>query len=194
MELIYTDKHGVEQGVLRAYTLDLSFGVSENNFELTVNKTESMLEDGAILHIEGTEYGGIVGGMKSDSAIETRTSIGRTWHGILDSKVLEPDLGDAYLVISGDSITVLSFLFARMGLSTLFVASKEHGSVQISPYQFARYCKGYAGIRAMLKANKAKLKMFLLKSHFLKNILKRLLKIKTKNNTKRYGIFHIFFI
>lgn len=160
MDLIFTDKNGIEQGALQAYVLDLSFGIEENNFELTVNKTEPMLEDGAILHIENTEYGGIVGGLKSDSALDTRTRTGRTWHGVMNSKVLEPDPGTDYLIVSGDSIEVLSDLFARMGLSALFVSSKEHGSVHIKPYQFARYCKGYEGVRAMLKANKAKLKMY----------------------------------
>ena len=161
MDLIYTNAQRVELGVLQAYTLDLSFGTdnNENDFELTLGKTEPELEDNAIIYIEGTEYGGIVGGMKSNSAEETRTSIGRTWHGILNSKVIEPDPGADYLVISGDANECLSFMVDRMGLSALFTTSVELSGITIKGYKFARYVKGYDGLRAMLASAGAKLKM-----------------------------------
>lgn len=159
MDLIYTNRKGIEQGVLQSYSLDLSFGAAENNFELTVDKSEPILENGAYIHIEGTEYGGIVGGQKYDSELRTRTTTGRTWHGVLNSKVLEPNAGADYLIVSGDSVTVLTALISRLGLSKLFTAAKDHGSITVKRYQFARYCKGYDGIRAMLKASSAKLRM-----------------------------------
>ncbi len=93
MDLIFTNAKKVDQGVLLAYSLDMSFGedVNENDFELTIGSTETMLEDNSVIYIEGTEYGGIVDGMKSNTASETLTHIGRTWHGILNSKVIQPD-------------------------------------------------------------------------------------------------------
>ncbi len=161
MDLIYTNAQRVELGVLQAYALDLSFGVDEreNDFELVLGKTEPMLEDDAIIYMEGTEYGGIVGGMKSNSSNETRTHLGRTWHGVLNSKVIQPDPGESHLVVSGDANEILGALIARLGLSALFSASVARSGVTVKNYQFNRYVKGYDGIRAMLASCSAKLKM-----------------------------------
>lgn len=161
MDLIFTNAKKVDQGVLFAYSLDLSFGedVNENDFELTIGETESMLEDNAVIYIEGTEYGGIVDGMKSNTDSETLTYIGRTWHGILNSKVIQPDSGSDHLIVSGDANVVLAFLIARLGLSGLFVAAETMSGINIAGYKFSRYCMGYDGIRAMLAANGAKLKI-----------------------------------
>lgn len=161
MDLIYTNAMRVDQGVLSAYTFDLSFGADEygNDYEITIGKSEAALESKAFVYIEGTEYGGIVDGMKSTTTDESITYIGRTWHGILNSKVIQPDTGKNYLVVSGDANDVLSMLIARLGLSDLFSAVKKSSGINISRYQFHRYCKGYDGIRAMLAENGAKLKI-----------------------------------
>ena len=159
MDLIFTNAKRVDQGVLSAYAFDLSFGVSENDFEVTIGTNETKLEDGSFLYMEGTEYGGIVDGLKASTHSETTTHKGRTWHGILNSKVIQPDTGKSHLVVSGDANEVLSFLIARVGLSALFVASEELSGIHISGYKFNRYCKCYDGIRAMLAEAGAKLKI-----------------------------------
>lgn len=161
MDLIYTDAQRVEQGILLAYALDLSFGIdeNENDFELTLGKTEPLLEDGAVIYMPGTEYGGIVGGMRSNSSDEARTHLGRTWHGILNDKVLCPDPGADYLIVNGEANAVMGQLIARLGLSGLFTARAASSGININGYQFARYIRGYDGFRAMLASASAKLKM-----------------------------------
>lgn len=159
MDLIFTNAKRVDQGVLSAYALDLSYGADENDFEITLGANEAVLESGAFVYMEDTEYGGMVGGLKASTNGETITYTGRTWHGIMNSKVIQPDSGEDYLVVSGDANEVLSFLIDRLGLSGLFVAAEELSAVSISGYQFNRYCKGYDGIRAMLAASGAKLKI-----------------------------------
>ena len=159
MDLIYTNANRVDQGVLSTYAFDLSFGASENDFEMTLGANEPVLEFGAFAYIEGTEYGGVVDGVKAVTNGETITYKGRTWHGMMNSKVIQPDSGKDYLVASGDANEVLSMLIDRLGLSGLFVAEEELSGVSVSGYKFNRYCKGYDGIRAMLAAKKAKLKM-----------------------------------
>ena len=158
MDLIYTNAERVDHGVLSAYTLDLVYGVdvNDNNFELTLGKSEPMLETGALIYIEGSEYGGIVDGLRSSSNTETRTSLGRTWHGILDSKILSPDAGADHLVVTGDANAILAQLIRRMGLGDLFTVPDVDSGISIEEYQFARYVKGYEGIRAMLTAHGAK--------------------------------------
>jgi len=159
MDLIYTNPERVDMGVLLAYELDLSFGVddNENDFELVLGKSEPLLEDGALIYVEGTEYGGIVGGLKSNSVEETRTHIGRTWHGLLNSKVIEPDPGADYLTVTGDAHDVLALLLPRLGLSELFSVKSGASGVAVKNYKFDRYIKGYDGIRKMLGKHGAKL-------------------------------------
>jgi hypothetical protein len=161
MDLIYTDARKIDQGVLSAYSLDLSFGEdqNENDFELTISNNDARLEDDAVIYFEDTEYGGIIDGLKTNSESETRTYIGRTWHGLLNNKVIQPDSGADYLIVSGDANAVLGTLIARLGLSGLFKADSEPSGITITNYQFARYCLAYDGIRAMLAEFDAKLMM-----------------------------------
>ena len=159
MDLIYTDENRIDKGVLSAYAFDLSFGASENDFEMTLGANEPVLSDGSFAYIEGTEYGGVVDGIKASTTSNTVTYKGRTWHGLLNSKVIEPDAGEPYLIVSGDANELLSMLIDRLGLSGLFVAAEELSGINIRKYQFHRYCKGYDGIRDMLEDNGAKLKI-----------------------------------
>lgn len=159
MDLIFTNAKRVDQGILSAYSFDLSYGAEENDFEMTVGANDAAIEFGAFVYIEGTEYGGIVDGLKATTNGETITYNGRTWHGMMNSKVIQPDSGADYLVVSGDANEVLAFMIARLGLSGLFVVAEESSGISVSNYQFHRYCKGYDGIRAMLSASGAKLKI-----------------------------------
>ena len=159
MDLIFTNSEREDQGVLSTHAFDLSYGAAENDFELTLGADEPTLEKGACIFVEGTEYGGIIGGIKTSTNGETITYKGRTWHGIMNSKVIEPDTGENYLIVSGDANEVLSFLIARLGLSGLFVADENPSGVNISSYKFHRYCKGYDGAADMLADNGGKLKI-----------------------------------
>lgn len=161
MDLIYTNALREDRGVLLAHSLDLSFGTdeNENDFEIVLGKTEPLLEDGAIIYIEGTEYGGIVDGMRSASTDEVRTHIGRTWHGILNDKVICPDPGADYFIVDGEAHALIDELIQRLGLGELFRARAASSGINISRYQFARYVRAYDGIRAMLSSASAKLKM-----------------------------------
>lgn len=159
MDLIYTNAQRADLGVLFTHSFDLSYGDSENDFELTVGANEAPLEAGAFVYIDGTEYGGIIDGVKTSTNGETITYIGRTWHGILNSKVIEPDPGDDYFVISGYADDVLPRLINRLDLSDLFVASEEISDISWYAYKFPRYCKGYDGIRTMLEKAGAKLRI-----------------------------------
>lgn len=157
MDLIYANSSREDIGVIPDYDFDLAFGSDENDFELTVSRNDHCCEAGYYIYIEGTEYGGIVDAITSDTATENVTYSGRTWHGILNSKILCPDAGESYLTVSGDANTILGTLLSRMGLTALFSASSAPSGINISGYQFARYVSGYDGIRQMLKSVSAKL-------------------------------------
>lgn len=159
MDLIYTNSKRVDQGVLSAYAFDLSYGASENDFAMEIGTAEAILDYGAFIYMEGTEYGGIVDAKKVITNSESITYMGRTWHGVLNSKIIEPDPGENYFIVSGDANEIIALLIVRMGLSELFTAKKEAAGIDIGKYQFHRYCKGYDGFVDMLSQNGAKLKI-----------------------------------
>lgn len=159
MDLIYMNAAKEDLGVLKDYSLDLAFGSDENDFECKIPVANHCCKSSFFLYMEGTEYGGIIDSVRVDSKNEEITYLGRTWHGIMESKVLEPDAGENYLVLSGDGNEVLSFLIARMGLEGLFRASSKVSGITIQGYKMNRYIAGYSGIKKMLKASGAKLKI-----------------------------------
>ena len=159
MDLIYTNSKRVDQGVLSAYAFDLSYGAAENDFEVTIGANEAVVESESFVYMEGTEYGGRIGGIKASTNGESVTYHGRTWHGIMNSKVIQPDAGENYLIVSGDANEIIASLIPRLGLSGLFVAADNPSGVNISNYKFHRYCKGYDGIADMLADNGGKLKI-----------------------------------
>ena len=159
MDLIYTNARRVDQGAMRAYAFDLSFGADENDFELILDANESVLDYGAYIYIEGTEYGGIVDGIKASTVSDTVTYFGRTWHGFLNSYIISPDAGKTHLTVSGDANDILRMLVDRLGLGALFAVVEGASGINIASYQFPRYCKGYDGILAMLSKVGAKLKI-----------------------------------
>lgn len=159
MDLIYMNSSMQDIGVIKAYNFDLAFGSDENNFELKVGVDDHCCEAGYYVYIEGTEYGGIIDAVASDTTAEEVTYTGRTWHGILNSKVLCPDSGQDYLTLSGNANTALGTLISRMGLTSIFAASSESSLLTISNYKMARYITGYDGIIKMLKSVSGKLVM-----------------------------------
>lgn len=159
MDLIYTDGKRIDQGVLSAYAFDLSFGGSENDFELTLGASEPSLDFGAFIYIEGTEYGGIIDGKNTNSNSDTITYTGRTWHGLLNSKVIQPDAGADYLILSGEANELLGVLIDRLDLGALFQANTTASDINIKTYKFKRYDLAYDAIADMLGDNDAKLKI-----------------------------------
>lgn len=151
MDLIYTNPAMEDQGVLHAYKLDLAFGEDENDFELRLSARDHCCAGSSMLYIEGTEYGGIVDSIESDTAAQEVIYTGRTWHGILDSKVLEPDSGSDYLTVSGEAHDIIRTLVARCGLSDLFSVDSTDSGIYVGSYQMNRYISAYAGIRKMLQ-------------------------------------------
>lgn len=162
MDLIYTNANKVDQGVLSSYSFDLSFGADENDFELTLNDKDIMLEYGAIVYCEGTEYGGIVDGKHYSSDGDTITYKGRTWTGILNGKIIEPPADSDNYIIDDFADSAIAEIFGGLGLEDLFSPkfSLDGGfRPYVKYYTFPRYCKAYDAIRAMLTSAGAKLRL-----------------------------------
>lgn len=159
MDLIYSNASRKDLGVLHDYTLDLAFGTDENDFECRIPADAHCCGAGFYLYIEGTEYGGIVDCIASDTESKEVTYSGRTWHGILNSKVIEPEPGEDYLVVSGEANEVIATLLVRMGLSALFAASADDSGMTVNKYKIHRYIPVYDGICKMLSSIGGKLRL-----------------------------------
>ena len=146
-------------GVLQNYELDLAFGSDENSFECVVDKNNHCCSFGFYLYIEGTEYGGIIDSVESKNSTQEVIYSGRTWHGVLNSKVLQPDVGADHLVCSGEANAVIANLVSRMGISDLFLVSTANSGLTIKSYKMNRYISGYDGIMKMLKTVDGKLQL-----------------------------------
>ena len=159
LDLIYMNADKEDIGVMNDYALDLAFGEDENDFECKIVRDKHCCFQDYFLYIEGTEYGGVIDDVGVDTDADEVTYYGRTWHGILNSKILEPDSNEDYLIVSGDANSVLAALIERMGLSDMFKASSGDSGITISSYKMNRYIAGYDGIRKMLSSVNAKLKL-----------------------------------
>lgn len=168
MDLNYTDTDFRPQGVIEDCELDMAFGSDENDFELSMDISdlrcvtrglvylEDTDADGKIVH---TEYGGIIDKVRVNTEEDQVVFCGRTWHGILEGKILCPDAGQDYLVLSGEANEVLQSLISRVGLGDLFTASEDDSGFTISSYQMDRYTGCYTGMRKMLSSAGAKLQI-----------------------------------
>jgi hypothetical protein len=144
VDLIYTDASRNDVGVLKDYTFDLAFGSDENDFELTLDLINHCCEPDCLLYVENTEYGGIIDGLGVITGDEQLAYRGRTWQGVLASKVIEPDEGKSYLTVSGEANKILKDMIFRLGLSSLFFASEAQSDLVIDSYTFDRYVDGYS--------------------------------------------------
>ena len=160
MDLIYANNNKEDIGVMKNYTFDLAYGYDENDFELKTNINNHVCEPGYILYIEGTEYGGIIDSIRVKTSSEELYYMGKTWHGILQSKILEPDTEEDYLMCDGEANKVLESLIERMGLADLFKASDSISGITINNYKMYRYINGYEGIKKMLSSVGGKLKIY----------------------------------
>lgn len=159
MDLIYADDKKRELGFLKNCELDLAFGDDENDFSCTLDRKNHCCKYDYLLYVHGTEYGGIVDKMSVNTGKDTVTYAGRTWHGIIEGKIICPDENSDYYSVSGDANDILRILVERLGLSDLFEVEERKAGIEIGYYQFERYTAAYTGIRKMLLGYSAKLKL-----------------------------------
>lgn len=158
MDLIYADENGIEIGIIPDYKFDIAFGNEENNFELTLDMAFHCCKKGYYVYIEDTEYGGIVDKIKVDTNAQTVVYEGRSWHGIIEKKIIEPPQGQNYKIVSGEANGILKNLIVDLSLGDLFIASEAKSAIDIF-YQFSRYTSAYTGILNMLIVHDGKLKI-----------------------------------
>lgn len=138
-------------------TVDLN---GNRNFSLQIARScwRPELTFSSLIYILGTEYGGIIGEVLTDTTLDYVELKGLSWRGRLAKKIIEPPAGSDYKTVSGELHTVMKELI-EPEFDGLFVVSQEDTGVTVSNYQFDRYCTLYDGLFKMLKSKGYRLQL-----------------------------------
>ncbi|MCD2493319.1 siphovirus ReqiPepy6 Gp37-like family protein [Lacrimispora sp. NSJ-141] len=149
MELILADIDGTELKTVDE-NIDIDLG-KNNDFEMPVQyaRWQGEYTYGRRIYIPGTEYGGTIGEISSVTDDEMIYVRGYTWRGLLEGKIIEPEAGKDYQIVSGELNTILGTLAAGR-FDGLFAADDKDTGIKINGYRFEPYCSLLDGIRTML--------------------------------------------
>lgn len=149
MEVIYTDARWRDVGVLRDMRFDVDFGDESNTFELTLPADSGVrVEDGALVYVEGTEYGGRATKPGVRTAKGELVYGGRSWHGLLEERHVCPAAGQDYFSVSGEANGCIATVLDALEDGGLFAASEADTKASLS-YN-GRYAGAWSFIRRML--------------------------------------------
>ena len=141
-----------ELGAVRDANLTVDLN-GNRNFSLQIARSywHPELTFSSLIYILGTEYGGIIGEVLTDTTLDYVELKGLSWRGRLAKKIIEPPAGSDYKTVSGELHTVMKSLI-EPEFDGLFVVSAEDTGVTVSNYQFDRYCTLLDGLNKMLKS------------------------------------------
>lgn len=151
------------------YVKDANFTADVNGeYEFSVQIARSNwypeLNFSSYIYIVGTEYGGIIGEILTDTTLDYVEVKGITWRGFLQYKVIEPPAGSDYKKVTGEIHQVMKALI-EPEFSGLYVVSSKNTEITVSNYLFDRYCTLLAGISKMLKSKEYRLNIRFLREH-----------------------------
>lgn len=158
MDLILATKDGNDICSLVYSKSDFSIG-NTNDFEITISLADwnSNIKVGCRVYSPKSEIGGIIGGIKTDTATDTITLTGYTWRGLLKKKVISPPANEAYKKVSGDLNDILSQIIGN-NFNDIIRAKQSKSGISIT-YQFDRYTDMLSGFTKMLLQKNYKLKI-----------------------------------
>lgn len=154
--LIATKADHTDLCAINDFALDMAVGYDRQDFTASFKPVENV-GGGSLLYIDGTEYGGVVDDVTTDTESGLAEYHGRTWDGILAAKIIMPPAGESYRVVSGEANGVLASLVTLLDVGDVFEASTAASGITITSYQFDRFVDGYTGICKMLESVGAKL-------------------------------------
>lgn len=139
------------------FTVDLN---KNRNFSLQIARSywRPELTFSSLIYILGTEYGGIIGEVLTDTTLDYVELKGLSWRGRLAKKIIEPPDGSDYKTVSGELHTVMKEMI-EPEFDGLFVVSQKDTGVAVSNYQFERYCTLLDGVTKMLKGKGYRLQL-----------------------------------
>lgn len=151
MDLILADAELNDIRFIREYEVfDAECG-EYNDFELAVD-IEDYREDltyGNIIYSPGAECGGIIGELETDTNQNRVTVKGYTWRGLLQHKIIKP-VGN-YKTVSGDLAGIVEDIISE-AFDRIFTTDTTPTGVEVTNYQFDRYCTVLDGLEKLLRS------------------------------------------
>lgn len=105
---------------------------------------------GHYIYIDGTEFGGVVEKVDSDSAKASILLTGACWRGMLFRKIIIPPAGQAYYTASGEINTVIGALLSSLCGDTFVVSTVNTGASLSTQW---RYDMLHVALETALEAN-----------------------------------------
>ena len=138
-------------------TVDLN---GNRNFSLQIARSywQPEMTFSSLIYILGTEYGGIIREVLTDTTLDYVELKGLSWRGRLAKKIIEPPAGSDHKTVSGELHTIMKELI-EPEFDGLFVVSGKDTGVTVSNYQFDRYCTLLDGLNKMLKSKWYRLRL-----------------------------------
>ena len=157
--VILTNSDLRELGAVRDVNLMVDLN-GNRNFSLQIARSywRPELTFSSLIYILGTEYGGIIGEVLTDTTLDYVELKGLSWRGRLAKKIIVPPAGSDYKVVSGELHTVMKELI-EPEFDGLFVVSQEDTGITVENYKFDRYCTLLDGLNKMLKSKGCRLKL-----------------------------------
>lgn len=157
--VILADKNLRELGEIKDANVTVDLNVDRNfSVQIARSNWREELTFSSLVYILGTEYGGIIGEVLTDTTLDYVELRGLSWRGRLAKKVIEPPTGSDYKVVSGELHTVMKSLI-EPEFDGLFVVSQGNTGVAVSNFQFDRYCTLLDGITKLLKSKGYRLQL-----------------------------------
>lgn len=141
MDIILANKALAEQSVIYTdYSLDFD---TTNTMDYKLTATRAIydkLSAATYLYIPGTEYGGIIDSIAHNTSDDSVVASGRSFRGLLNSKIITPDSGQDYKVVNGNLAEILDGILAENSLDYLYMIDPALTWITLSNYPIARYC------------------------------------------------------
>lgn len=152
MDIIITDVNGRQLRQMEQYNADFDLALVKT-FELTVPSADYTddMTFGARVFSPGSEIGGLVGEIHTDTQTDTVSVMGYTWRGLLSKKIIRPPNGEDYLTIHAELNEIMRQVTAGMFGDLIRVTSE--GTGKVVTWQFDRYVTVYDGLTKMCKKN-----------------------------------------
>lgn len=156
--VILSDSNGNEIKMLTPQSIDFDLNETRD-FEIILNINEWSLDFdyGSRIYIPNSEYGGLIGEVKTNTADNTVKIKGFCFRGILSKHIITPPKGYDYKNISGELNSVI--LALTSGLNPLFQVSNIDTGVSVTNFQFDRYTTLLDGLNKLLKSKNYKLQI-----------------------------------
>lgn len=159
MDLVLANSSRYDIKALEYSKCDFEVG-GENNFEIEipVEDWQPDISFGCLVYEPGSECGGVISAIQTNTADNLITISGYTWRGLLSKRIIVPPTGTDYKKVSGDLNSCISQIIDTM-FDGLILASADITGVNLNNFQIDRYVTALDGLNKMLKSVNYKIKI-----------------------------------